>query len=71
MKLFETLRKPTGMGTTLFLMAVIILSAVIVTGHLALPAVSLLANVAQPICACAVAVLVYLLIADRQLDPNA
>lgn len=56
------------MGTSLFVMAVVILSAVIITGHTGLPIAAVLANLAQPICACAIAVLVYLAIAEQRLD---
>jgi len=71
MSLFATLRQPTVMGTGLFILAVIILSAVIIAGHIGIPAAAVLANIAQPICSCAVAVLVYLVIAEHRLDPEA
>jgi hypothetical protein len=69
--IFATLRQPAAMGTSLFLIAVIILSAVIIAGHAGLAAAMVLANIAQPICACAIAVLVYLAIAEQSLDPTA
>jgi hypothetical protein len=70
MKLLSALRQPAAMGTSLFAMAVIILGAVIITGHTGLPIASILANLAQPICACAIAVLVYLVIAEQRLEAS-
>ena len=70
MQFLSTLRQPAAMVTTLFIMAAIVLSAVIITGQTGLPIASILANLAQPICACAIAVLVYLAIAEQKLDAS-
>jgi hypothetical protein len=69
MKIIEYIRQPQGTGIALFIAAATVCLAIIVTGQLGLATTAqVLSNIAQPICACAIGVLMYLGIVARKLE---
>ncbi len=69
MKIISYLREPNNTGIALFGLAATILIAIIGAGSLGLVATAQLLNqVAQPICAAAIGVLMYLALVARQLE---
>ena len=61
MKLISTLKQPNNLALVLFFLAALILLAVIIANYAGLSALALsLASIAEPVSACAVAVLIFL-----------
>lgn len=69
MNLFATLRQPVGIGVGLFVTTVLVFIAIIVSGTIgSLALARSLSQLAQPLCAAAIAVLMYLALCEHQTE---